>query len=129
LGIGGGFLYVPADLSAAFPRTCRHRHLTVCFGPHFPYRQRHSLVAGLFDHGFRQAIGLSIGAIIGAQIAVRVSRHIHGDRIIRSLPMGLATVVLRLVILALQISASRVNTRIALTLPRPVLRNTFPLSD
>ncbi|HEX6768871.1 MAG TPA: TSUP family transporter, partial [Candidatus Binatia bacterium] len=57
--------------------------------------------AGLFDHGLRQVIGLSIGAIVGAQVAARLSRHIHGEWIIRSLAVALAVVGLRLVVLAL----------------------------
>ncbi|HET9884144.1 MAG TPA: hypothetical protein VFS81_20495, partial [Candidatus Binatia bacterium] len=32
------------------------------------------VAAGLFQHGFRRVIALSIGAIIGAQLAARFSR-------------------------------------------------------
>jgi len=59
------------------------------------------LAAGLFDHGIRQATRLSIGSIVGAQIAARLSRRIHEDWSIRSLAVALALVGLRLVVLAL----------------------------
>jgi len=102
LGIGGGFLYVPAlvylmkfPVHVATATSLFVLTLTSLTGSvtHF--------AAGLFDHGLRQVIGLSIGAIVGAQIAARLSRHIHGDWIIRSLAVALAVVGLRLVVLAL----------------------------
>lgn len=102
LGIGGGFLYVPAlvymlkfPVHVATATSLFVLTLTSLTGSvaHF--------AAGLFDHGLRQVIGLSIGAIVGAQVAARLSRHIHGDWIIRSLAVALAVVGLRLVVLAL----------------------------
>ena len=76
LGIGGGFLYVPAlvyllkfPVHVATATSLFVLALTSLTGSvtHF--------AAGLFDHGFRQAIGLSIGAIVGAQVAARLSRQ------------------------------------------------------
>ena len=102
LGIGGGFLYVPAlvyvlkfSVHIATATSLFVLTLTSLAGSitHF--------AAGLFDHGFRQALGLSIGAMVGAQIAARVSQRIHGDWIMRSLAIALAVVGLRLVALAL----------------------------
>jgi len=102
LGIGGGFLYVPAlvyllkfPVHVATATSLFVLALTSLTGSVTHY------AAGLFDQGFRQAIGLSIGAIVGAQIAARLSRHMHGDWIIRSLAVALAVVGLRLVVLAL----------------------------
>ena len=59
-----------------------------------------------FAHGFRRAIALSIGAIVGAQVAALLSQRIRGDWIIRSLAVALVLVGLRLVTLALS-SAER----------------------
>jgi hypothetical protein len=102
LGIGGGFLYVPALVYLMkFPvHVATATSLFVLAITSLTGSVTH-FAAGLFDHGFRQAIGLSIGAIVGAQIAARLSRHIHGDWIIRSLAVALAVVGLRLVVLAL----------------------------
>ncbi len=101
LGIGGGFLYVPAlvylmkyPVHVATATSLFVLALTSLTGSVTHY------AAGLFDQGFRQAVGLSIGAIVGAQIAARLSRHIRGDWIIRSLAVALAVVGLRLVVLA-----------------------------
>ena len=101
LGIGGGVLYVPAlvylmkyPVHVATATSLFVLALTSLTGSVTHY------AAGLFDQGFRQAVGLSIGAIVGAQIAARLSRHIRGDWIIRSLAVALAVVGLRLVVLA-----------------------------
>ena len=102
LGIGGGFLYVPAlvyllnfPVHVATATSLFVLALTSLTGSatHF--------AAGLFHHGFRRAIALSIGAIVGAQVAARLSQRIRGDWIIRSLAVALALVGLRLVTLAL----------------------------
>ena len=102
LGIGGGFLYVPAlvyllnfPVHVATATSLLVLTLTSLTGSatHF--------AAGLFHHGFRRAIALSIGAIVGAQVAAILSQRIRGDWIIRSLAVALVLVGLRLVTLAL----------------------------
>ena len=102
LGIGGGFLYVPALIYLLnFPvHVATATSLFVLTLTSLTGSATH-FAAGLFHHGFRQAIGLSIGAIVGAQIAARLSRRLHGDWIIRSLAVALAVVGLRLIALAL----------------------------
>jgi uncharacterized membrane protein YfcA len=102
LGIGGGFLYVPALVYLLkFPvHIATATSLFVLAITSLTGSVTH-FAAGLFDHGLRQVIGLSIGAIVGAQVAARLSRHIHGEWIIRSLAVALAVVGLRLVVLAL----------------------------
>ena len=98
LGIGGGFLYVPALVYLlGFPiHMATATSLFVLTITAFTGSATH-VAAGLFHHGFRRAAGLSIGAILGAQVAARLSRHIRGDWIIRSLAAALGLVGLRLV--------------------------------
>ena len=98
LGIGGGFLYVPALVYLLrFPiHIATATSLFVLTITAFTGSATH-VAAGLFHHGIRRAAGLSIGAIIGAQVAARLSRHIRGDWIIRSLAIALGVVGLRLV--------------------------------
>ena len=103
LGIGGGFLYVPALVYLLrFPiHVATATSLFVLTRTAFTGSATH-IAAGLFHHGLRRALGLSIGAILGAQIAARLSRHIRGDWIIRSLAVALGLVGLRLIAAALE---------------------------
>ena len=97
-GIGGGFLYVPALVYLLkFPvHTATATAIFILTITALTGSVTH-VAAGLFHHGVRRAIGLSIGAILGAQVAARLSRHISGDWIIRSLAVALGLVGLRLV--------------------------------
>ena len=97
-GIGGGFLYVPALVYLLrFPvHIATATSLFVLTITAFTGSATH-VAAGLFHHGIRRAIALSIGAILGAQIAAKLSQRIHGDWIIRSLAVALGLVGLRLV--------------------------------
>ena len=96
-GIGGGFLYAPTLLYLLkFPvHTAAATSLFVLTITAFAGSVTH-IAAGLFEHGVRRAIALSIGAIAGAQIAARLSPSLHGDWIIRSLALALGAVGLRL---------------------------------
>jgi len=99
LGIGGGFLYVPALIYLLrLPiHIATATSLFVLTITAFTGSATH-IAAGFFHSGIRRAIGLSIGAILGAQVAARLSRHVRGDWIIRSLAAALGLVGLRLVI-------------------------------
>jgi uncharacterized membrane protein YfcA len=103
LGIGGGFLYVPALVYLLrFPiHIATATSLFVLTITAFTGSATH-IAAGFFHHGIRRAIGLSIGAILGAQFAARLSQHIHGDWIIRSLAVALGLVGVRLVVSVLE---------------------------
>ena len=98
LGIGGGFLYMPALVYLLkFPvHTAAATSLFVLTITAFAGSATH-VAAGLFQHGVQRTIALSIGAIAGAQLAARVSPRIRSDWIIRSLALALGVVGLRLV--------------------------------
>lgn len=98
LGIGGGFLYMPALVYLLnFPvHTAAATSLFVLTITAFSGSATH-VAAGLFQHGVRRTIALSIGAIAGAQLAARASHHIRSEWIIRSLALALGVVGLRLV--------------------------------
>jgi uncharacterized membrane protein YfcA len=76
LGIGGGFLYVPALVYLMkFPvHVATATSLFVLAITSLTGSVTH-FAAGLFDHGFRQAIGLSIGAIVGADRGATVAPY------------------------------------------------------
>jgi len=97
LGIGGGFLYVPTLLYLLKfnVHTAAATSLFVLTITAFTGSATH-IAAGFFEHGFRRAIALSIGAVAGAQIAARLSPHLQGDWIIRSLAFALALAGLRI---------------------------------
>jgi uncharacterized membrane protein YfcA len=98
LGIGGGFLYVPALVYLLrFPvHTATATSMFVLTITAFTGSATH-VAAGLFHHGIRRALALSIGAVLGAQVGAKLSQRIHGDWIIRSLAIALGLVGLRLI--------------------------------
>jgi uncharacterized membrane protein YfcA len=99
-GIGGGFLYVPALVHLLhFPvHIATATSLFILTITAFAGSATH-VAAGIFHHGIRRAIALSIGAILGAQIGAWISHRIHGEWIIRSLALALALVGLRLLLM------------------------------
>lgn len=100
-GIGGGFLYVPALVYLLrFPvHMATATSLFILTITAFTGSATH-VAAGLFHHGIRRAIVLSIGAIFGAQAGAWLSQRLHGDWIIRSLAVALGLVGLRLIALS-----------------------------
>lgn len=97
LGIGGGFLYVPTlvYLLGFSVHAATATSLFVLTITSFAGSATH-VAAGLFHHGVRRTIALSIGAIAGAQLAAMLSQRIRSDWIIRSLAFALALVGLRI---------------------------------
>lgn len=97
-GIGGGFLYAPTLLYLLrFPvHAAVATSLFVLTITAFTGSVTH-IAAGLFEHGVRRTIALSIGAVLGAQIAARLSPYLHAGWIIRSLALTLGAVGLRLI--------------------------------
>ena len=102
LGIGGGFLYVPAFIFfLGFPvHTATATSLFLLAITAFAGSATH-LAAGLFQHGINRALALSAGAVFGAQAGAKLSQRIHGDWIVRSLAIALGLVGLRLTASAL----------------------------
>jgi hypothetical protein len=98
-GIGGGFLYVPALVYLLrFPvHIATATSLFVLTITAFTGSATH-IAAGMFHHGIQAAVALSVGAILGAQVAARLSRRMRGDWIIRSLAVALGLAGLRLVV-------------------------------
>ncbi|MGZ9125766.1 MAG: sulfite exporter TauE/SafE family protein [Candidatus Binatia bacterium] len=103
LGIGGGFLYVPALVYLLkFPvHVATATSLFILTITAFAGSVTH-IAAGLFHHGVRRAIVLSIGAMVGAQVGAKLSQRIHGDWIIRSLAIALGLIGARFIVLSLR---------------------------
>jgi len=59
------------------------------------------LVTGTLAGTYHRVIPLAIGVILGAQVGARLAQRIHGRWIIRALVIALAFVGLRLIIKAL----------------------------
>ncbi|MGH7853602.1 MAG: sulfite exporter TauE/SafE family protein [Candidatus Binatia bacterium] len=103
LGIGGGFLYVPTLVYLlGFPvHAATATSLFVLTITSFTGTATH-VAAGLFQHGIRRTIALSVGAIAGAQLAAMLSQRIRADWILRSLALALGLVGLRIVAYAIR---------------------------
>lgn len=101
-GIGGGVLYVPTlTYALKFPiHIATATSLFVLTITAFSGAATHT-AAGLYHGGIQQIIGLSVGAILGAQVGARLSHRLHGDWIIRGLATALALAGIRLVASAL----------------------------
>jgi len=97
LGIGGGFLYVPALVYGfEFPvRSATATSLFVLTITSLTGLATH-IAAGLYHHGMRRAFLLSIGAVLGAQLGAKLSQHIRGEWILRGLTLALGLAGLRL---------------------------------
>jgi hypothetical protein len=102
LGVGGGIMHVPAlTYLLHFPV-----HIATATS-HFVLAITAAvgtivhIATGAFHAGVRRTIVLSLGVILGAPIGARLSRRI-GDRwIVRALALGLLSVGVRLVLLAM----------------------------
>jgi uncharacterized membrane protein YfcA len=101
LGVGAGFVYVPAFVYLLdFPvHTATATSLFILTIMAFTGSATH-ILAGLFHHGIRRTIALVIGVILGAQLGAWLSRRVHGDWIIRGLAIALGLVGTRLLIMA-----------------------------
>ena len=97
LGVGGGFIHVPAlvhllNFPVHIATATSHFILAVMT---FTGTAVH-VVNGTFSHGIRRTAALAVGVLIGAQVGARMSDRIHGDWIIRGLAVALGFVGLRL---------------------------------
>jgi len=99
LGIGGGFIHVPALVHLLnFPvhiATATSQFILAIMA--FTGTATHIYI-GAFQHGVRRTICLSVGVVLGAQFGARMSGRVQGDWIIRSLAVALAFIALRLML-------------------------------
>jgi uncharacterized protein len=102
LGIGGGIIHVP--LLVHF----------LNFPVHIATATSHSILAvmsftgtvvhigtGAFSHGLRPTAFLALGVLIGAPVGARLSVRVHGDWIMRALAIALGFAGVRILIMAL----------------------------
>ena len=101
LGIGAGFIYVPAFIYILdFPvHTATATSLFTLAFMSFTGTATH-LFAGPLHHGMNLALMLTPGVVLGAQLGARLSRRLHADWILRGLALTLGLVGLRFVIVA-----------------------------
>ena len=101
LGVGAGFVYVPAFVYVLdFPvHTATATSLFILTIMAFTGSATH-ILAGLFHHGIRRTTVLVIGVILGAQLGAWLSRRVHDNWIIRGLAIALALVGTRLLLTA-----------------------------
>lgn len=99
LGIGAGFIYVPALVYfLKFPvhiATATSQFILMIMA--FTGTVTH-VFSGMFHHGTNQTVALAIGVVLGAQLGARLSERIRGDLIIRGLALALAFVGIRLIV-------------------------------
>lgn len=101
LGIGAGFIYVPAFIYVLdFPvHAATATSLFTLALMSFTGAATH-LFAGQLDHGWKLAFGLAPGVVLGAQIGARLSRRISATWILRGLAIALGMVGIRFVVAA-----------------------------
>lgn len=101
LGIGAGFIYVPAFIYILdFPvHAATATSLFTLALMSFTGAATH-LFAGQLLHGMNLALMLAPGVVLGAQIGARLSFRIRADWILRGLALALGLVGLRFVIVA-----------------------------
>lgn len=99
LGIGGGFIHVPALIAVlGFPV-----HIATATS-HFVLAVTATvgtvthILAGDLAGTWPRAVAIGIGAVIGAQVGARLSRRVHGVLIVRILALALVVVALRLAV-------------------------------
>lgn len=101
LGIGGGIIHVPMMVNLlGFPV-----HIATATS-HFILAimalagTLTNLAAGKFGHGYHQALFLSAGVLLGAQLGALLSKRLHGGLILRGLSLALVLAGLRILTLA-----------------------------
>jgi uncharacterized membrane protein YfcA len=99
LGIGGGFIHVPAMARLLdFPvhvATATSQFVLVITA--LTGTAVH-ILQGVFVHGLRRTAILGVGVIVGAQVGAWISARVGGKMIIRGLAVALVLVGLRLII-------------------------------
>jgi uncharacterized protein len=101
LGIGGGIIHVPALIHLlSFPvhiATATSQFILVIMA--FSGSMVHA-VKGVLNPGVIQIVALAAGVLFGAQLGAKLSSHIHGKVIVRSLAIALGLVGIRIFLMA-----------------------------
>jgi uncharacterized membrane protein YfcA len=103
LGIGGGFVHVPALVFLGFPAhfATATSHFVLVFS------SLSSVLVHLRDGSLIKNIAMSLsiacGAIIGAQVGARISKHIKGSVIMICLAIALVFVGIRILLMGLNV--------------------------
>ena len=99
LGIGGGFIHVPALVHLLnFPVHIATATSQFILAVMTLTGTLVHVATGTFSRGIRRTILLAIGVLLGAQLGAKLSRRVQGQWIIRSLAVALALVGIRLLL-------------------------------
>ena len=97
LGIGGGFLHVPALIAVlGFPVHIATATSQFVLAVMASVGTATHILAGDLDATWPRAAYIGVGAVFGAQIGARLSRRVRGALIVRLLAVALVIVALRL---------------------------------
>lgn len=102
LGIGGGIVHVPAlvgllDFPVHIAAATSHFMLAIMA---LAGTLVHIVTGSFSQGGVRRTIMLGIGVLIGAQVGACLARYVHGVCIIRILAIALASVGIRILLMA-----------------------------
>jgi len=99
LGVGGGFLHVPALTRLLnFPVHIATATSQFMLAVMALTGTLVHIANGVFVHGVRRTLLLALGVVIGAQFGAALSNRVGGRMIIRGLAAGLALIGLRLIL-------------------------------
>jgi len=102
LGIGGGIIHVPVlTYLLNFPVHIATATSQFALAIMALTGTSVHVVNGVFAHGVRRALVLSLGVLVGAQVGARLSNRVGGALIIRGLALAMGLVGIRIVLLAL----------------------------
>lgn len=103
LGVGGGIIYVPSMISILnFPIYIATATSQFILGFMALISSLVHFASGNLTHGALFILLLSIGAISGAQLGAIISKHLHGNIIIRFLSIALGLAGFRILLMGIK---------------------------